>query len=224
MDARTSPGTASMPNCSRWRALLRSILYAATALPAKHRSPAYGPHCISPVTRCFRHDIFVALPEAGPSVLLAPGWSAGGKPGGAVRVHRHFRAKVRRKHGAITGQYRRATGGCLPLPLPRLRHCGIEPHWRVFTRSVVRTPARRADITERTFRAMVVICLHAEPCIPQLEFMEVSMSIRKIALLLVYCAALLSQGCAMAPSGYSPMSQPSESSSYDDELSRPSGG
>lgn len=60
------------------------------------------------------------------------------------------------------------------------------------------------------------------------------MLIRKIALLLVCSAALLSQGCALLPSGYSPMSQPSTGSAQDmsqqvedsieDELSRPSGG
>lgn len=60
------------------------------------------------------------------------------------------------------------------------------------------------------------------------------MLIRKIALLLVYSALLLSQGCALMPSGYSPMSQPSTGGAQDmsqqfedridDELSRPSGG
>lgn len=60
------------------------------------------------------------------------------------------------------------------------------------------------------------------------------MLIRKIALLLVYSAALLFQGCAMMPSGYSPISQPSEGSAQDafqqdrdrieEDLSRPSGG
>lgn len=60
------------------------------------------------------------------------------------------------------------------------------------------------------------------------------MLIRKIALLLVYSAVLLSQGCALIPSGYSPMSQPGTASAQDmsqqvedrieDELSRPSGG
>ena len=61
------------------------------------------------------------------------------------------------------------------------------------------------------------------------------MLIRKIALLLVSSALLLSQGCALMPSGYSPMSQPSTGSAQDmsqqqfedridDELSFPSGG
>lgn len=123
--------------------------------------------------RCFRCEIFHGSKSISlGSFRITVGAHAGIQVGHG-RCTTTFGQKYADSMAPSPAQYRRAIGGLFVPAALRLPACGIGAQWRVFTWSVVRTPARRGGITERTFRAMAAICVHAGPWIHQLEFTEV---------------------------------------------------
>lgn len=138
-------------------------------------------------------------------------------------MHHHFWVIVRTKHGTITGQYRRA------IAVP------FAPAASALSASRNRTAMARVYSISSAYACPA--CGHygknlqgygrdlpAYPGSLNSSLWRYIVLIRKIALMLLACAALLSQGCGTMSSGFSPMSQPGEDSAYMDELSRPSGG